>query len=144
MNTAPATKRAIALPPAAISATRSESELVRILSRPDPISHATHGLDQVDAELLSQAPYEHFDGVRIPIEVLVVEMLGELRPRHHFARVVHQVLEHLVFVRSELDRSAVDSDAARLEVEHDGPAGERVGRVSRSSPHQRTNARQHL
>src|SRR4051812_24383380 len=105
MNTAPATISARALPPAAMSATRRERDLVhmplrtrmlrcgrlRTDDRPDPIAHAAHRLDQVDAELLAQPADEHLDGVGVAVEVLIIEMLGQLGARHDLAGMVHQI-----------------------------------------------------
>ena len=80
----------------------------------------------------------------VAVEILVVEMLGQLGARDHLARMVHQIFEHLVFVRGELDRRAVDRHAARLQVEPHRPAGERVRGVPGGAAHQRAHARQHL
>jgi len=45
----------------------------------DAIAEAAHGLDHVDADLLAQPADEDLDGVRIAIEVLVIEMLDPAR-----------------------------------------------------------------
>ena len=57
----------------------------------EKIAEAAHGLDDVDAELLAQAADEHLDGVRIPVEILVVEVLGQFAPRDDAAGMVHQI-----------------------------------------------------
>src|SRR4051794_24963109 len=99
MSTAPATRSASALPPAAISATRRVSDLGFILPRSDPIAHAADGLDHVHPELLPQPPYKDFDRVGIAVEILIVEMLGQFRPGNHLARMVHEVFQDPVLVR---------------------------------------------
>ena len=83
----------------------------------EQIAKSAHGLDDVDAELLADAADEDFDGVGIAIEVLVVEMLDQLGARHHAAGMVHEIREQTIFVRGELDRVAVDGDAAGAGVE---------------------------
>src|SRR5689334_5891202 len=70
------------------------------------ISKAADRLDDVDLELLADAADEYLDGVGVSIEVLVVEMLDELRARDHAAGVMHQILQQAVFVRGHLDRIA--------------------------------------
>src|SRR5690606_15772133 len=50
---------------------------------PHPVSHPTHCLDQVNAELFAQPPDKHFNRVRIPIKILVVEMFHQFRPRNN-------------------------------------------------------------
>src|SRR5436190_20565759 len=79
--------------------------------RRQEIAEPAHGLDDVDLELLANAPDEHLDGVGVAVEILVVEMLDELGARHHAADVMHQVFEQIVLVRGQLDRVAADADA---------------------------------
>ena len=52
----------------------------------DQVAEAAHGLDDVDAELLAQAADEDLDGVRVAVEILVVEVLGQLAARDDAAR----------------------------------------------------------
>src|SRR5665213_569597 len=47
------------------------------------IAEPADGLDDVDVELLADAPDEHLDGVGVTIEILVIEMLDQLGARHH-------------------------------------------------------------
>src|SRR5262245_31076075 len=101
---------------------RSASELARITRRSEEIAEPTDGLDEVDAELLADATDEHLDGVRVAVEVLVVEMLDQFRARNHTAGVMHQVGEQAIFVRRELDRVAVDRHPAGARIEAHGPA----------------------
>src|SRR5262245_14808378 len=98
-STMPVATRITTVQPVADRNRRKASELVRIARRAQQIAEAAHRLDAVDAELLADAADEHFDGVGIAIEVLVVEMLDQFRTRHHPAGVVHQVGEQPVFVR---------------------------------------------
>src|SRR3982751_1791311 len=95
---------------------RSASELARI-GRGEKITEPAHGLNHVDAELLANAADENLDRVGIAIEVLIVEMLDQFRARHHAAGMMHQIGEQPVFVRGELDRVAIDGDAAGAGIE---------------------------
>src|SRR5690348_3432733 len=45
--------------------------------RRQQIAEPTHGLDDVDVQLLADATDEHFDGVGVAVEVLIVEMLDQ-------------------------------------------------------------------
>src|SRR5450759_5435198 len=95
---------------------RSARELTRIKSTRvggvKQIAETAHGLDDLDPEFLADAADEHFDGVAIAVEVLIVEVLDQLGARHHAARVVHQIGEQPVFMAGELDRIAIDRDAS--------------------------------
>src|SRR5438105_3196780 len=102
---------------------RSASELARI-GRREEIAEAAHGLDDVDAKLLADAADKHLDGVAVAIEVLIVEVLDQFGARHHAAGMMHQIRQQPIFVTGELDRIAVDGDAAGAGVEPDRPAVE--------------------
>src|SRR4249919_1788887 len=120
----PVTMRMTAVQMVADRKRRSASELARITRRREEIAQPAHGLDDFDAQLLADAADEHLDGVGVAVEVLVVEMLDEFGAGDHAAGVVHKVGEQAVFVAGELDRIAVDADAAGAGVEADGAADE--------------------
>src|ERR1700722_13809590 len=101
---------------------RSASELARI-GRRQQITETAYGLDHIDAEFFADAPDEHFDGVGIAVEILVVEMLDKLGAGDDTAGVMHQVGQQPVFVRGEFYRIAVDGDAAGAGIEADWAAG---------------------
>ena len=122
---------------------RSASELARI-GRREQITEAAHGLDHVDAELLADAADEHLDGIEVAVEILVVEMLDQFGARHHAAGVMHQIGQQPVLVRGELDRIAVDGDAAGAGVEADRAAGEFALGVAGGAAQQRAHPRQHF
>ena len=112
--------------------------------RGEEIAEPAHGLDHVDAELLADAADEHLDGVGVAVEVLIVEMLDQFGARDHAAGMMHQVGEQPVFVAGELDRIAVDRDAAGAGVEPHRPADELALGVAGGAAQQRADARQHL
>ena len=74
----------------------------------EAISKSAHRLNQIDVELLAQTPDEHFDRVRIAIEILIVKMLDEFRARNDAAAMMGEIGEQPVFQRRQLDRIAVD------------------------------------
>src|SRR5712672_508352 len=102
---------------------QSARELARI-GRREQIAEAAHGLDHVDAELLADAADEDLDRVGVPVEILVVQVLDQLRARDDPAGVMHEISQQPVFVRGELDRIAIDADAAGAGVEPNGAAVE--------------------
>src|SRR5215467_12193178 len=120
---------------------RSASELARIAGGREQIPEAAHGLDDLDAELLADAPDEDLDGVGIAVEVLVVEMLDQLGARHHPPGVMHQVRQQAVFVGGELDRSAVDGDPPGTGVEPHRAAQELALGMADRAAQQRADAR---
>src|SRR3569623_212318 len=56
-----------------------------------PVAEATLGVDHFLRQLLAQPADEHFDRIGVAVEVLVVEVLGQLGAAHHLALVVHEV-----------------------------------------------------
>ena len=74
------------------------------------------------AELPPQPRDEDLDGVRVAIEALRVDVLGQFRLRNDAAAMVHQVREHAKLVARQLDGRAVDGDARASRIEHDRPA----------------------
>ena len=81
------------------------------------VAESPHGLDDFHAELLAQPADENLDRVGIAVEILIVEMLDQLGARHHPALMMHQIGEQPIFVRGQLDRVAVDHDAAGPRIE---------------------------
>src|ERR1700681_4353606 len=113
----PAARSATALHSVAATIRRTASELSRIAGFDDPVTETANGLDQVGRDLLAQAPDEDLDRVRVAVEILVVEMLDQLGARDDAVAVVHEIFEHLVFVRGQLDRITVNGDATRFRVD---------------------------
>src|SRR5579862_6157803 len=96
----PATTSASALHSEADAIRRKASESVlNIVARSDdPVAEPAHRLDDVDRQFLAQPPDEHLDGVGVAVEVLVVEVLDQLGARDDAIAVMHQILEHAIFV----------------------------------------------
>src|ERR1700741_92385 len=115
--------RIITVRPVAQRNRRKASELARI-GRRQQITETAYRLNDIDAELFANAPDENFDRVGVAIEILVVEMLDQFSARNHAPGMVHQIGEQPVFVRGELDRIAVDRDAAGSGIEADRTARE--------------------
>src|SRR5207302_10824926 len=72
------------------------------------IAEAPDGLDAIDPELLANASNEYFYGIGITIEILIVQVLDQLRARYHPAGVMHEIREPPGFVRGQPARRAVD------------------------------------
>src|ERR1051325_288865 len=72
----------------------------------DHVAEAAPGLDEVGPELLAQAIDQHFDHVGILVEVLIVDVLGQLGLGDDGVRAVHQVREQPVLQRGQRDRLA--------------------------------------
>src|SRR5262249_36905264 len=89
----PPTRSAAAIQQAAARIRRSARELSFISGRRQAVAEATDRGDVVDAELLAQAADEHLDRVRLSIEILVVDVLDELRAGNDLAFVVHEVVD---------------------------------------------------
>src|SRR5690606_10767357 len=74
----------------------ARSALVAARDR-EAVVAAAHGLDRLEGplgvELLAQAADEDFQHVGVAVEVLLVDVLGEVGLRDQFTGVHHQVLE---------------------------------------------------
>src|SRR2546428_12560910 len=74
------------------------------------VAHAAHGVDQLRLvpviDLLAQPRDHDVHDVRPRIEMIIPGVLSDQRARHHAALMAHQVLEHRVLLRGELDRLA--------------------------------------
>src|SRR6185503_1917710 len=102
----------------------------------ETVTEAADGGDDVGAQFLADARDEYLDGVRIAVEILVVDMLDELGPADHLALVVHEVGQQFIFLGRELDRLAVLGDLARARVEADIAGLELRRRVARGAADQ--------
>src|SRR6516225_12124425 len=71
---------------------RKDCEL--LIGSSDPITQSTYSFDSRSSEFPPQSCDEDFDGVRIAIESLRVDVLRQLALRNHSSRVMHQVREH--------------------------------------------------
>ena len=69
------------------------------------------------AELPAQAGDEDLDGVRVAVEVLRVDVFGQLGLRDDAVAVVHQVREHAELVAGELHRRAVERHLGEPRIE---------------------------
>src|SRR6478752_4297040 len=56
-----------------------------------PVSEATDGFDEVDAELLAKPAHENLDRVGIAVEILIIHMLHQLRAGDDLTHVMHQI-----------------------------------------------------
>ena len=81
---------------------RSDSGLVMVTR--NAIAEAADRLDDRGAQLAPQPRDEHLDGVRVAVEILRVDVLGQLALRHDAVAVVHQVREHAELVARQLHR----------------------------------------
>ena len=92
-----------------------------------------------DPIFLRRLPDKHFDSVRIPIEILIVKMFGQLGSRNHFALMMQKVGQQPIFVGRQLDGIAVNGDPARTEVK--ALTGPQVNSFEACPAARRTSAR---
>src|SRR4029078_2433878 len=95
---------------------RSASELARMSTRVwrrEQISQAPYRLDDIHAEFLATAAAKHFNGIRVAIKILVVEMFDQFRARHNATGMMHQIRKQPVFVACELCWITLDRNKAR-------------------------------
>src|SRR4029078_12751204 len=92
-------------------------ELSLIVRVREAVAEPADSLDEIDGELLAEAPDEHLDGIGVAVEILLVEMLDQLGARDDALTVQHEISEHAIFVRGELERSPVHRHPRGLSVE---------------------------
>src|SRR5262245_23128463 len=97
----PAIGRASRVQATAVANKRNASELVVIALLRQPVAETADGFDHVRRDLLAQPADEHLDGVGIAVEVLLVEVLDQLRARNYPLVVMHEVGEQAILVRGE-------------------------------------------
>src|ERR1700730_14416838 len=102
---------------AAVANSRKASELVFIALLRQTIAEPANGLDHVRRDLLPQAPDENLDGIGIAVEVLLVEMLDQLRAGDDPLVVMHEVGKKAILVRGQLDGLSVECHPRCLGVE---------------------------
>src|SRR5690606_29450563 len=79
---------------------------------------APAGLDDIVANAPADAPDQHFDGVGLALEVLVVEVVDDLHARDDAATLVRQIGEQPVFLRWQADRHALARHLHQPRIEH--------------------------
>lgn len=92
---------------------------LRIVSRgrfPHAVAHSAHCFDEGRAEFAAETCDEDLDGVGIPVEILRVDVLSELGPRHDSSAMVHQIREHAELMAGQLHRGAADRHASGARV----------------------------
>src|SRR5262245_6841066 len=114
---------------------RNASELSLIGSAVHAVAETSDRLDDLGGDLFAQAANEDLDRVAIAIEVLLIEMLDQLRARDNTAAVMHEIGEEAVFMGRELDLLSVAGDTRRLRIEPDRPALYLALRMARGAPH---------
>src|SRR5690242_1815648 len=76
------------------------------------IAKPAHRLNEARVEFLAQAAYEDLDRVGVAVEILVVKMLHQFGARYNLAAMMGKIGEQAIFLAGELDRIAVEGDAA--------------------------------
>src|SRR6478735_12161940 len=112
----------------------------------ESITATTHGLDRLEfafrIQLLPEASDEHLEHVRIAIEVLLVDVLGEVGLRDQLTRVQHQILEHLVLIAGQVDALALHAHGLRGKIQRHRAAIQRRLAPARGAAQQRVDARE--
>src|SRR5580698_4511635 len=84
------------------------------------VAQAAYGLDQIGVQLFAQPADEHFDGVGVTVEILVVKMLDQFGARDDLATLIGEIGQEPVFQAGELDGIAVQGDATGAGVDVQG------------------------
>src|SRR5687767_6705149 len=99
----------------------------RIVAMRAPVSplhdvpHTSHRRDQLSIvlriDLLAEVIDHHVHDVGAWVEVIPPSILGDQCPAHHAALMAHEVLEHGVFLRRQLDELSAAVDLVRVPIE---------------------------
>ena len=116
-----ATSRIGSAPRAATRVSRAVSDLARRAAPgistvesgiADQVAETAQGLDEICAELLAQAVYQHLDHVGVLVEALVVNVLGQLRLGDDGAGPVHEIGQQATLQRGQHHGFATPGDLA--------------------------------
>src|SRR3569623_3017901 len=104
-------------------AATAEAAVRQVRSRTvfDVVAEPSLGLDGVGADSAPQAADKNFDRIRVTSQVLRIDMLSQLELRDNGATVIGEVGEHLVLLRSELDRDTVAWKAHQARIDRKRP-----------------------
>jgi hypothetical protein len=91
-----------------------------------------------------QSSDEHLDDVAVALEVLFVQVLGEIGLRDDLTGFEHQMLQQPVFERGQFDGRLRDGDGLRAGVEHDRAAAQLGARPTTAAAQQSLQTRQEL
>src|SRR4029079_9194982 len=119
-------------------------ELSLIVRVREAVAEPADSLDEIDGKLLAQAPDEHLDGIGVAVEILLVEMLDQLGARDDALTMQHEISEHAIFVRGELDRATVHRHPRGLGVEAERSAFHLVAGMPGGTAEKRGGGRHHL
>src|SRR6185312_80690 len=80
-----------------------------ILIRPEDITDAAHGMNQLffRIDLAAHAMHEHVDDVRLRVEAVIKNVLQDHRLRHDAIGVAHEIFEQCKFAGLQFDFFAV-------------------------------------
>src|ERR1700744_3507086 len=95
-STTPPTTSPSMVQTAAAAIRRAASELSRKMAGPkggifQAVAQAAHRLDQIGIQLFAQPADEHFDGVGVAVEILIVKMFDQLGARYHLASMIGEI-----------------------------------------------------
>src|SRR5258707_5699143 len=84
------------------------------------IAKSTHRLNEICVQLSSQPAHEHFDGIRVAIEILIIQMLDQLGTGDDPPLVVGKIGEQPILERRQFDGIAIERHAIRARVNAQG------------------------
>src|ERR1051325_9295959 len=82
-----------------------------------PIALASYRLDCIEAQLHTQASDKDFDGVRLAIKILRIDVIENLGARDNFAGAMHEDMQEPPLRRGEIYSLATPCDDAASRVE---------------------------
>src|SRR5262245_47537624 len=138
---APAMSRKVSELVLGISLSALVSDLAGLIQA---VAETADGVDHIDTEFLAQTSDEDFDGVRVAVEILIVEMLDQIRARHHLPLMVREKRQQPIFGRGQLDRIPADRHARTSRVDAQRSDFYVGRRDARRAAQQRAQARQQL
>src|SRR5688572_13027671 len=117
IRTAPATMNRPTVHKRAPSSTRLRRESGLFMSRPNAIPQAPDRLDNRCTQLAPESCDEDLDGVRVAVEVLGVDVLGQLALRDNAGAMVHQVGQDAELVTRQFDCLAITRHTGQPRIE---------------------------
>ena len=105
------------------------------------VAEPAHGMNDIGRDFAAKPPNEDFDGVRIAVEILLIEMIDKLRARHDAGLVVHEIGKEPEFKAGYFDGRPVKGHPRRARIELQGAAFElglcKARAAAKQCPHAR-------
>ena len=99
---------------------RDRKDRAEFIAHLNAVSHAADGLNKCRSEFSAKASDEDFNGVRIAIEVLRIDVFGQFALRNDPPAMMHEIGQHTEFMAGQFHDRPVSCDFRGSRIQCDG------------------------